>query len=55
MNREQLKDEINRRKVLILTELQPSLLYSLALNTAVEPGKNMSRELLLLDKGADND
>jgi hypothetical protein len=48
VNKEQFKNELNRRKALILTEIQPSLLYALALNTPIEPGKNMEKDLLLV-------
>jgi hypothetical protein len=48
MNREQFKGELKRRRALILTELQPALLYTLALRTPIQPGTNMDKELLLI-------
>jgi hypothetical protein len=55
MNREQFKAELKRRRALILTELQPPFLYSLALMSPIEPVKNMEKELLFMKDDNNND
>lgn len=45
MNREQLKSEIERRKNLILSEIQSISIYALALQSPVEPSKNLDKEI----------